>query len=235
MKDEYTGAIKYDGFKRANVLSEMKAKFVLSARKKIFLYFMQIMNPTDNDKVIDAGVAPVKGIDGVKTVTNNFFEMWYPYTDKIVATSIEDAHNLENVFKGLRFVQTEAYKTPFSDKEFDILFCNAVVEHTGSREQQKKFIHEYCRICKRFLFTTPNRWFPVEPHSALPIVHWLPVKMFRKILCILGKDALADESILNLLTIKEFVALFPDNVKIKVKKIRTCGMVSNLVIYGEWI
>lgn len=235
MKDELTGAIKYDGFKKAGVLSEIKAKVVLRKRKKVFRLFMEYMNPCAEDHILDAGVAPVKGIAGVKTVTNNFFEFFYPYTNHITATSIEDASILEKTFKGLSFVQTEAYQTPFSDRQFDAVFCNAVVEHTGSREQQKAFIQEYCRVGKKFFFTTPNRWFPIEVHSALPLIHWLPPQCFRRVLKILGKEALADESILNLLTEKEFKALFPKNVKLRIIRIRTAGFVSNLIICGEWM
>lgn len=234
MQDELTGAIKYDGFKKASLISECKAHFVLRARKKMFQVFMEYMEPNKEDCVLDAGVAPVKGIMGAKTITNNFFEYLYPYTNQITATSIEDASILEETFKGLTFVRTEPYKTPFEDRSFDIVFSNAVVEHTGTREQQSKFIHEYCRIGKKFFFTTPNKWFPIEPHSALPFVHWLPASIFRKILKMLGKKALADESILNLLTTKEFVSLFPESVNLKIIKIRTMGLTSNIAICGEW-
>lgn len=235
MKDELTGAIKYDGFKKAGIISECKAYFVLRARKKMFGLFMKYMKPDKDDCILDAGVAPVKGIKGAKTITNNFFEYLYPYTNRITATSIEDASILETAFEGLAFVRTEPYKTPFADREFDIVFSNAVVEHTGSREQQKKFIHEYCRVSKKFFFTTPNRWFPIEPHTALPFIHWFPASVFRRILKILGKSALADESILNLLTAKEFMQLFPKNVKLKIIRVRTMGLTSNIVICGEWL
>lgn len=234
MKDELTGAIKYDGFRKANFISEVKAKVVLHTRRKIFRLFMEYMKPGAEEEILDAGVAPVKGIAGVRTVTNNFFENFYPYTEHITATSIEDASVLEKVFQGLSFVQTEAYHTPFEDKQFDVVFCNAVVEHTGSRDQQKAFIREYCRVGKRFFFTTPSRWFPIEVHSALPFIHWMPARYFRMVLKVLGKKALADESILNLLTEKEFRELFPKRTKLKVIKIRTIGFVSNIVICGEW-
>lgn len=234
MIDKLTGAIKYDGFKKASFFTEWKAHVVLRARKKMFHLFMKTFSPNEKDKILDAGVAPVKGIFGVKTVTNNFFESLYPYKKQITATSIEDGKQLEKIYDGLTFVQTQPYSTPFIDRQFDIVFCNAVVEHTGSREQQKKFIEEYCRVTKKFFFTTPNRWFPIEPHSALLLVHWLPASWFRRILILLGKDALADESILNLLTDKEFISLFPIGVKFQLIRIKTFGMTSNLVVIGEW-
>lgn len=235
MEENGVEAIKYDGFKKANWISEIKAHFVLRARKKVYRIFLECMNPQKQSRILDAGVTPAKGIVGAKTLTTNYFEQVYPYTNNITATSIEaSAKCLEELYKGLTFVLTEPYHTPFQDKEYDIVFSNAVVEHTGTRKQQKQFIEEYCRVGKKFFFVTPNRWFPVEPHTALPLVHWFPAKIFRKILKWLGMGWLADENILNLLSMKEFVALFPAGVRLKKKRIRTLGFTSNLIVYGEW-
>ena len=33
---------------------------------------------------------------------------------------------------------------------------------------------ELCRVANRVFVTTPNRLFPVDPHTLLPFVHWLP-------------------------------------------------------------
>lgn len=232
-RGEETVAIKYDGLKKENIVYRCKAYFVLRARKKMFHLFMNNIKPREKDKILDAGVTPVQKNKKSKIVTTNFFERFYPYTECITATSIEDASCLEKSFKGLTFVQTEAYHTPFADKEFDVVFCNAVVEHTGSREQQKAFVHEYCRVSKKFFFATPNRWFPIEPHTVLPFVHWLPSRYFRKILKLFGQDNLAKESMLNLLTVKEFKELFPESVDLHILRVRTLGITSNIVIWGE--
>lgn len=225
---------KYGLFKKANMLTEFKAYFALKARKEMYQTFIRELKPKKRESVLDVGVTPIFSANGAKTVTNNYFETAYPYTEQITATSIEDAAFLKEVYPGLHFVQTKPYKTPFTDKQFDVLFCNAVVEHTGSREQQRKFIYEYTRVAKRFLFTTPNRWFPIEMHSMLPLVHWLPKRVFRKVLMWVGADNLAKEEILHLLSAREFLSLFPKEANIHMKKIRTCGWISNIVIYGQW-
>ena len=229
------GNIKYDGFRKANIISELKARIVLKAREKMYNAFLDSVHPSKEDKILDSGVSPAKGIPNQKILTNNYFERRYPWKNKITATSIEDASFLEQEYPGLKFVQCEPYKTNFVDREFDAVFCNAVVEHAGTREQQKMFVHEYCRVGKKVFFTTPNRWFPFEPHSALPFIHWLPPKIFRAVLRVLGKGALADESILNLLDAKDFKNLFPSSMNIKVINIKTLGLSSNICVYGEWI
>jgi hypothetical protein len=44
----------------------------------------------------------------------------------------------------------------------------------GRRAEQVAFVQELCRVADRVFVTTPNRWFPVEVHTLLPLVHWLP-------------------------------------------------------------
>jgi hypothetical protein len=38
-------------------------------------------------------------------------------------------------------------------------------------------VHELCRVSQRVFVTTPNRWFPLEVHTLLPVVHWLPRRL----------------------------------------------------------
>jgi hypothetical protein len=49
-----------------------------------------------------------------------------------------------------------------------------VIEHVGGEERQRAFVAEALRVAHRVFITTPNRWFPVELHTRLPLVHWLP-------------------------------------------------------------
>ena len=39
--------------------------------------------------------------------------------------------------------------------------------------------HELCRVARRVFVTTPNRWFPLDPHTLLPFAHWLPPRPAR--------------------------------------------------------
>jgi hypothetical protein len=63
---------------------------------------------------------------------------------------------------------------PFADKSVDLAFSNSAIEHVGSFENQSKFAAELQRVGKRLLCQTPCRLFPVDPHLAAPILHWLP-------------------------------------------------------------
>jgi hypothetical protein len=55
---------------------------------------------------------------------------------------------------------------------------------------------------KGVFVTTPNRSFPIEFHTLLPLVHWLPPEYFRKLVVLTGRELFADERNLNLLSMR---------------------------------
>ena len=97
---------------------------------------------------------------------------------------------------------------PFADGEFDLGFSNAVVEHVaGGREGQRRFVHELCRVSGSVFVTTPNRWFPLEVHTLLPFVHWLPGRRTRA-------RVIPFDDVLDPLGPKELASLFPYSVRV---------------------
>ena len=108
---------------------------------------------------------------------------------------------LKEVYPGLRFVQADARDLPFEDSSYDFVHSSAVIEHVGSHDKQIACLSELWRVARRGIFvTTPNRWFPIEVHTVLPLIHWLPPEAFRSILRGLGRDFFADEANLNLMS-----------------------------------
>ena len=179
------------------------------------------------DRVLDVGATPDQVLP-----ESNFFELFYPYKNGLTVTSIEDASFLENLYPGLRFVQTGTGELPFEDHSFDIVFCSAVLEHVGNRMQQQHFINELLRVSRKYFIITPNRQFPVEIHTFLPLIHWLPQPMHQKILRQLGMHFWAKTDNLNLLTPCSLKSLFPDTVDIHLSRLKLMGFPSNLVAWG---
>ena len=87
---------------------------------------------------------------------------------------MEDASFLAQEYPGLKYVRSDGLALPFPDKSFDLVVSFAVIEHVGSRVQQKAFVMELYRVGKTCCITTPNRWYPLEFHTAVPLIHWLP-------------------------------------------------------------
>src|SRR5258708_17461744 len=100
----------------------------------------------------------------------------------------------------MRFVKAHGLRLPFRDQAFEVVHSSAVIEHVGSLGRQCAFVAECCRVARRAVFiTTPNRWFPIEFHTVLPLVHWLPAASFRGLLHRSGRAFFADENNLNLM------------------------------------
>ena len=61
------------------------------------------------------------------------------------------------------------------------------------------------------LITTPNRWFPVEVHTRLPLVHWLPDAASHPVYRAVGKGFATEN---HLLSRRNLASLFPGRVRI---------------------
>lgn len=183
-------------------------KISLANRKKKFDLFVSELKPTKRDKVVDIGVSNF-GFGGERV--GNFFEAMYPWPRKITAVSNKPSKNFRQAFPKVRFVLADGRNLPFKSNQFDIAFSNAVVEHIPDRENQRIFIREICRIARHLFVTTPNRRFPLEVHTLLPFVHWLPRALRNQVFTSFGKSQYYE---LNPLSKGEFCALFPRPVKI---------------------
>ena len=79
---------------------------------------------------------------------------------------------------------------------------------------------------------TVNRYFPIETHTKLPLLHFLPKTKYRKLLKFLKYDYYSLEKNLNLLSYKDMSKLlnyFSNQIKFNVYKIYTFGFVSNIL------
>ena len=57
---------------------------------------------------------------------------------------------------------------------------------------------------KNSFITTPNRFYPIDFHTKIPVIHWLPKNIHRLILKTLGLHFYANEENLNLLDKKYY-------------------------------
>ena len=75
-------------------------------------------------------------------------------------------------------------------------------------------------------------WFPVEVHTNMPLVHYLPHNVYRRIFRMLGFKFYAEEENLNLLGARDLKSLFPQGTPLTITGYRLLGMVSNIIAYG---
>jgi len=145
--------------------------------------FLRLMKPRDGMAILDLGggrgdfMARIRDRVQARFVVADIFDN---------SASVQENYQFE-------FVRIpEDGSLPFADKEFDIVFCNSVIEHVtlpkdqiGLRkiyqpewakqavQRQKRFADEIRRIGKSYFVQTPHKHFPIEPHTWLPLVNWL--------------------------------------------------------------
>jgi len=183
----------------------------LRSRGRKLRLFLGELRPTADTTVLDVGADELGFGEGDGCATMNFFEELYPWPERITALGLHDGAGFRATYPHIPYVQGDACALPFEDGAFDIVFSNAVIEHVGGRDRQRQLVSEAIRVGRRLFITTPNRRFPVEVHTRLPLVHWLPDALSHRVYDLTGREIGAE---VDLLTRRSFAQLFPGRVRV---------------------
>jgi Methyltransferase domain len=200
-------------------------------RRRMYDRFIAEVGIDAADTVLDVGVTEDRSHE-----SSNYLERWYPYKAMITALGLEDAGFLQDHYPGLRFVRATGLSLPFRERSFEVVHSSAVLEHVGSLANQIAFVQECCRVARKAVFlTTPNRWFPLEFHTVMPLVHWFPKQTFRALMRALGWGFFAEEANLNLLSGGDLrrIAASVKGYAFKVSTVSLGGWPSNLLLIGR--
>lgn len=168
-------------------LPRLAEPFAKRARERRHARFLALVAPTPDMRIVDIGcgalglrgLAPELDVTGVDLVAHP----GYP---------------------GPFVVADAAAGLPFADAQFDLAYCNSVIEHVAPA-RRAAFAAELRRVARGWYVQTPARSFPIEPHSLLPGAHWLPAPL-RARYWRLGAGGLPGE--VELLRRRELEALF---------------------------
>lgn len=178
-----------------NLITKLVKAYSKRAREKRASVFRNSFLIDENTKILDLGSETGSNIYAVLQGTS--FKHQNIYIADIDSSCIEKGANTY----GFVPVQiSESEQLPFEDGFFDIVYCSSVIEHvTVPKEQvwslysgkdfkaksfnrQKVFANEIRRLGKQYFVQTPCKHFPVESHSWLPFIAWLPRRMLIPIL-----------------------------------------------------
>ena len=203
-------------------------RIIENSRNNFFNLFTLNIEYSNYKSVIDIGTSPSlekeQNIFLEKTKTNRNITCLSNQDCRVIQTKYK---NIKNIFIG------DGKNTKFEDNSFDIVHSNATLEHVGSLSNQISFIKEMLRISKESVFIqTPNRFYPIEFHTILPIIHWFPKHIHRKILKFLKLDFYSVEENLNLLSIGDIKNICKElNIKqYKILKHKLFFFTSNLIL-----
>jgi hypothetical protein len=133
-------------------------------RRRRMMHFARALHITPETRVLDVG---------------GTMDYWKLLPEPPRVTLLNTLMATETLRTAPTWVAGDGRALPFRDQSFDVVFSNSVIEHVGERDLQEKFAREAVRVGRSYWIQTPNRWFPVEQHLFLPILHWLPHKWQR--------------------------------------------------------
>jgi Methyltransferase domain len=207
------------------------------ARRKRARVFCHELAPTANDRILDLGSEDGSHIASI-----------LPHRKNVVIADIDsEALELGRRNHGFETVLLdESGRLPFADGEFDIVFCSSVIEHVtvgkerlrdyrtqrefgaAAFEHQRRFAAEIERVGRRFFVQTPNKWFPIESHTWLPLpIVLLPRRLQLPFVAWVNRWWIKGTQLdWNLLTRKQMAELFP-SARILVE--RSLGLPKSLI------
>jgi hypothetical protein len=192
-----------DKYYEATPQGSWSERLMIRARDRIYADFLATCSPKPSEIILDVGISDVLN-DGA-----NLLERLYPHRDQITACGLGEAKEFQNRFPEVSYKQTApAAPLPFPDVSFDIAFSNAVLEHVGGLERQRWFVAEMRRVARRLFISVPNRFFPVEHHTAIPIAHWTDLS-FTLACALTGKRKWAREDELRLMSAPRLRSVVP--------------------------
>jgi hypothetical protein len=193
-------------------------RYAESSRQWKWRLYAERFPPRKGERVLDVGVSVRHHIE-----QENYFLRRYPFSDQLTGVGIDDVSALRDIYPGVTLIQADGRALPFEDNEFDVVHSNAVVQLVGPRADQARFVSELARVASRGFVTTPNRWFPFDMHTRLPVVHWLPRPVMLAAFRRFGHQ---DQP--WLLSSRAFTALFPAGVEREIVVGRALGWPATL-------
>ncbi len=207
-----------------NPLSQIVWNFSAKARKKRAKLFRDNFSLNENTKILDLGSE--NGSNIFKVLQNTKVKNENVVIADIDLNAIEEGKRLYGFNTALI---KENERLDFPNNFFDIVYCSSVIEHTtvnksdiwkltdgkqfkeAAWEKQKTFAEEIVRLGKQYFVQTPCKTFPIESHTWLPFVGYLPREVFLPILRVSNRYWIkqADPDF-NLLGEKEMQKLFPN-------------------------
>lgn len=181
--------------------------------------FFEALRPQPADSLLDVGGGT--GILGE-------FDRVYRYFATVQVVNLDPQTISQAGLEHVKCSIADGCCLPFCDGSFDWVFSNAVIEHVGGPERQFRFAEEIRRVARKGYFVaTPDRHFPIDPHTLLPFYQFLSPHWQRRV-CRISPGYLRRYEPIDLLSAADLRDLFP---LATVQKLGLPILPNNLVVY----
>ena len=187
---------------RRHILKCIKPVFTSLRSRKLELLF-ELLEPGEQGGLLDVG--------GNQGFSGEFLPLYRKFKQVVVLNIVDSKIDCKG-HNGIRNVIGDGCSLPFRDGAFDWVFSNAVIEHVGDWKKRQQFANEIRRVAsKGYFVTTPNKWFPIDPHTLVPLYQFVPCRFQRKLIRYSPGPMTKFEEI-NLLSRGQVQSLFPGSV-----------------------
>ena len=152
--------------------------------------------------------------------------------------SITNQKIINNFFSIIlnKSITSDFFKEEIENLKSDVVISNATIEHVGEYKNQLKMIENMIELSKKYIvISTPLKSYPLEFHTMIPFLHWLPRKIYYTLLNFLGMKSYADINVLNLLNNKNITDIKKhfNEVDFSVFYVKLFGIKSNVILIGK--
>ena len=187
------------GSARDHFLSEIRPLHQKLRKQKVDIFLKLVGGRAS--RLLDVGGAP--GIAG------EFLDL-YRCFESVVVVNLAEQRMESASHPSFQIIIANGCNLPFPSHSFDWVFSNAVIEHVGDWDKQLQFANEIRRVSARgYLVTTPNKHFPIEPHTLLPFYQFLTPNQQRRIVRF-SPGYMRERLEINLLSHRDLGRLFPE-------------------------
>lgn len=214
----------------SNFHSSLIDKILYQKREEILKILDDFFKEKNFEDILDVGTT-----EDTESLASNFivknlknFKFYKSISDQKINSDFFKKKLQKSITEKFSYDELNEYKS-------DVVISNATIEHVGSFENQVKMCENIINLTKKyFIIITPNRYHPIDFHSKLPFIHWLPKKIHRFFLSFFGLKYLSKEENLNLLSQRDFELIMSrlSQNEFIIKNIKFMFFKSNLILIG---
>jgi len=206
-------------------------KILIKKRREILFRLKKFSINKNIKDVLDVGTTEDDNNVSSNYLIKNFGndKIYKSISDQLITSSFFSKTLKKSITENFTKHEIECFQS-------DLVISNATIEHVGNFNNQIKMISNIISLSRKyFIIITPNRYHPLEFHTKIPLIHWLPKKIYMKILGYFGLKFFAKESNLNLLSENDLKLVMKklNHKKYEINHINLFWIKSNLILIGN--
>ncbi len=215
----------------SNAHHSLLDKVTLKKRKEMIQIIKDYIQNDIIDDVLDVGSTDDDDNESSNFIVKNLgnFKIYKSISDQ----KIESKFFSKSLQKSITAELTDEEINSFRS---DLVISSATIEHVGSFDNQIQMCKNIINLSKKyFVISTPNRFYPLDFHTKIPFLHWLPSKIYRPILKNIGLNFFSKEENLNLLSKNNLLQIMNklNHKNFDIKTVKLLFINSNLILIGK--